>query len=222
MKTASGKVIDMPNLHQKNYFSNMDEIGDEIYVYKGFLSQEEIDPYLNMMLNKKDWLDGAQFNKPTIETFWHADFANILKKIQDEIALDGMFVDLTPSVTRYKHGKGMEEHSDDCPYCWKLREPEIVLHDHEEKRCVVYGMVLYFSKFTGGEIYYPEQGVIFSPEPGDLIMHSTGRHCKHGVKPVIDGTRYSFAPYFVKYHSESDAQEASDFWNNYKVSEIPA
>ena len=200
----------------------MEEIGDQIYVYKSFLSQEEIDPYLNMMINQKEWLDGAQFNKSTIETFGHPVFLNILNKIQDEIALEDMFVDLTPSVTKYKHGKGMEEHSDDCPYCWKLIDPKRTLRGNEDKRCVIYGMVLYFSKFTGGEIYYPEQDVVFSPEPGDLIMHSTNRHCKHGVKPVIDGTRYSFAPYFVQYHSESDAQEARNFWNNYKVAEIPA
>jgi hypothetical protein len=211
----------MTNLHQKNYFPNMEEIGDEVYVYKGFLSQEELGFYLNRILNQKDWIDGAQFNKETIETFGDSIFINILKKIQDEIALEGMFVDVTPSVTKYKHGKGMEEHSDDCPYCWKIIEPERILRSNEEKRCVVYGIVLYFSEFTGGEIYYPEQDVVFKPEPGDLIMHSTNKYCKHGVKPVTGGVRYSFAPYFVKYHSESDAQEARDFWNHYEMVEIP-
>jgi hypothetical protein len=202
-------------LHQKNFFPNMEEIGEEIYVYRKFLSQEELDFYLNIITNQKKWIDGAQFNKPTIETFSDRIFSDILKKIQDTIALEKMFLENTPGITKIKPGYGMEEHSDDCPYCWKVRDPKIKINENENKRCVLYGIVVYFSNFTGGEIYYPEQNVFFKPEPGDLVMHATSKYCKHGVKPVIEGTRYSIAPYIVKYHSESDEKEAADFWNNY-------
>lgn len=207
----------MNTFHIKHFFPNMEEIGDEIYIYKNFLSQKEIDTYLKIIINQKEWIDGAQFNKPTIETFGNNVFGNILKKIQDKVALKDMFVDFTPSITKYKDGQGMEEHSDDCPYCWKAIEPERKLVNNEGKRCVLYGIVVYFSDFTGGEIYYPEQGIMFKPDPGDLIMHSTSKYCKHGVKPVNGGTRYSMAPYIVKYHLESDAQRARDFWNNYQM-----
>lgn len=205
----------MSTFHIKHSFPNLEEIGDEVYVYKGFLSKEEISQYLTIILDQKEWIDGAQFNKPTIETFSDIAFGNILKKLQDTIALEDMFFDFTPGITKIKPGKGMEEHSDDCPYCWKIRDPEITIRDNESKRCVLYGIVIYFSEFSGGEIYYPNQGVSFKPEPGDLVMHSTKPYCEHGVKPVIDGTRYSLAPYIVQYHSESDAQKARNFWNNY-------
>ena len=193
----------------------MEEIGEEVYVYKGFLSKEELDFYLKVILKQNEWMDGAQFNKPTIETFSNPVFGNILKKIQETIALEGMFLEFTPGITKIKPENGMEEHSDDCPYCWNIRDPKIKISKNESKRCVLYGIVVYFSEFTGGEIYYPEQGVLFSPKPGDLVMHATSKYCKHGVKPVIDGVRYSMAPYIVQYHLESDKKEAIDFWNNY-------
>jgi hypothetical protein len=208
----------MSTLHTKNNFDKLDEIGDQVYVYKGFLSKEEVDKYLNIIFSQKEWIDGAQFNKQTIETFGNPIFGNILKRIQDEIVPEKMFLEFTPGVMKIKVGKGMEEHSDDCPYCWKMRDPKITINDIESKRCVVYGIVVYFSEFTGGEIYYPEQDIIFTPEPGDLIIHATNKYCKHGVKPVISGTRYSMAPYIVKYHNESDAQKAYDFWNSYTSS----
>ena len=210
-----GIPFKMSTFHVKHSFPNLEEIGDEVYVYKGFLSKEEVSKYLKIILDQKEWLDGAQFGKATIETFSNQVFGDILKKIQDNIALENMFLEFTPSVTKIKNGKGMEEHSDDCPYCWKERNPKINIQDHESKRCVLYGIVVYFSEFTGGEIYYPQQSVSFKPGPGDLVMHSTKRYCEHGVKPVIDGTRYSIAPYIVQYHSESDAQKRHDFWNSY-------
>ena len=202
-------------LHKKNHFPNMEEIGEEVYVYKGFLSKEEVDFYLKVILKQNDWIDGLPFQKPTIDFFSAPVFGNVLKKIQDTITLEDMFIEFTPGIVRMKTGKGMEEHSDDCPYCAKLKDPEKTLVGNESKRCVLYGIVVYFSEFTGGDIYYPEQGISFKPEPGDLVMHATSKYCKHGVKPVIDGTRYSVAPYIVQYHSESDKQEAIEFWNNY-------
>jgi hypothetical protein len=205
----------MSNFHVKHSFPNLEEIGDEVYVYKGFLSKEELNKYLQIILDQKEWQDGAQFSKPTIETFGNNVFGDILKKIQDTITLKDMFIEFTPGITKIKSGKGMEEHSDDCPYCWNNRDPQIIIGDKESKRCVLYGIVVYFSEFTGGEIYYPQQSLYFKPEPGDLVMHSTKRYCEHGVKPVIDGTRYTLAPYIVQYHSESDAQKTHDFWNNY-------
>ena len=208
----------MSTFHVKHSFPNLDEIGDEVYIYKGFLSKEEVNKYLKIILDQKEWTDGSKFNKPTIEAFGNDVFGDIIKKIQDNIALENMFVEFTPGISKMKQGKGMDEHSDDCPYCWnnrKNKSTQINMGDKESKRCVLYGLVVYFSEFSGGEIYYPQQSLSFSPEPGDLVMHSTKLYCEHGVKPVIDGTRYSLAPYIVQYHSESDAQKARDFWNNY-------
>jgi hypothetical protein len=56
-----------------------------------------------------------------------------------------------------------------------------------------YGVVAYFGDYTGGAIYYPEQGIEFIPEPGDLVIHIALPSHKHGVKPVDSGVRYAFS-----------------------------
>jgi hypothetical protein len=201
------------------HFEKSDEIGDQIYVYKSFLSKEEVEKYLNIIesINPERWIDGLQFEKPGSDTFSDKIFGNILKKMQDEIVPNGLFLEDTPSITRVKSGVGMSEHSDDCWHCKKIQDPSLDFPEKILKRCVKYGVVIYFSQFTGGEIYYPNQNVVFTPEPGDMIIHSTNKYCKHGVKPVIDGIRYSMAPYLVEHVKESDAQIAKEFWDNYKI-----
>lgn len=207
----------MYNDSMNNYFEKSEQIGDQIYAYRGFLSQKEVEEYLKLIESfpKEDWLDGEQFQKPGTETIGNNIFGNVLKKIQNEIVPEGLFLENTPSVTKIQDGNGMQEHSDDCPHCKKINDPSLDMPDHLMKRCVLYGMVVYFSKFTGGQIYYPEQDVMFTPEPGDLIIHSTNKYCKHGVKPVIDGIRYSMAPYIVEYVNESDKKAAEKFWAEY-------
>lgn len=199
-----------------NYFSKSQKIGDEVYVYKNFLNKEEIELYVNLAINAKEWTDGALSGKHGMKHFAHPLVGNILKRIQKEIVPDGMFLEFTTGIGKMVPGVGMVEHSDDCPHCKKINDPKLILKGEEGKRCVRYGMVVYFGEFTGGEIYYPKQGIVFSPDPGDLIIHSTSKLCKHGVKPVKTGIRYTFAPYIVEYLDDADAEKADEFWYNLK------
>ena len=141
-----------------NYFKESEQIGDQIYAYRGFLSKDEVKTYLDIITNtpKERWIDGAQFQKEGTETFGDPVFGNILKKIQEEVVPEGMFLENTPGITKIQNGNGMTEHSDDCPHCKKINDPSLDIPEHLMKRCVLYGMVVYFSEFTGGEIYYPK------------------------------------------------------------------
>lgn len=204
---------------EKNKFPGSVEIGNDIYVYKNFLAKEIIDEARDEInsIPEKDWLDGLQFNKPTIRTV-DSNFARkVLKKVQDEVVPYGLFLEGTQSINQIKVGSGMELHSDDCPHCKKIKNPSIEISDHEAKRCVLYGIVVYLSEFAGGEIYYPNQEVIFAPEPGDMIIHASSVECKHGVKPVLSGNRFVVSPYIVKYNSQEDTEKAFDFWKNYNI-----
>lgn len=203
---------------EKIFFKNAIEIGNEIYVYKNFLSLKELKE-CEIILNdakESDWIDGAQFQKPTIETCAKKEFGKILKKIQKEILPEGYYLEDTPGVNRMRLGFGMEEHSDDCPHCKKINGIDENVSDHLMKRCVLYGIVVYLTEFTGGEIYYPVQNVIFKPEPGDMIIHSTSKECKHGVKPVLSGQRCVLSPYIIKYNDIKYEKDAKEFWKNYQ------
>jgi hypothetical protein len=198
-------------------FEKLTKIGNDIYVYKNFLSKKNLEEYNYFInnINENDWIDAKQFNKPGMHTYTKPEFGKILKKINDEIMPDDIYLEGAPSINRIMPGFDMEEHVDECPHCRKIKNPDEHIGYMESKRCVLYGIVVYLSKFSGGEIYYPAQDVSFQPEPGDLIIHSTSKECKHGVRTVIDGNRYVMAPYAVKYLNEKDAMKAKTFWESY-------
>jgi hypothetical protein len=77
-----------------------------------------------------------------------------------------------------------------------------------------YGLVAYFGNFEGGEIHYPNlnsdgtphkdnedgdgKGFEYSPNRGDLVIHSAFYPYEHGVKPITSGMRYAFAVFSLK------------------------
>ena len=52
---------------------------------------------------------------------------------------------------------------------------------------------LYFNNFEGGELYYPNQNIIYKPKAGELVIHGSHDECAHGVKPVKSEVRYSYS-----------------------------
>jgi hypothetical protein len=60
---------------------------------------------------------------------------------------------------------------------------------YDLKQDPAWGVVVYFNSFTGGQIYYPLQGIEYQPIKGELLIHSSRNHCRHGVKEVISGIR---------------------------------
>ena len=76
-----------------------------------------------------------------------------------------------------------------------------------------FGAVVYLGNFTGGAIFYPginpdgtvkkdgnEQDGCFeyTPERGDLVIHSAFEPYSHGVREVESGTRYAFSIFSLK------------------------
>jgi len=69
---------------------------------------------------------------------------------------------------------------------------------------VMYGCVYYINDdFKGGELWYPNQGVEYVPEAGDLIMHPGSREYSHGVREIESGLRIS-AGSFITQKDQSD------------------
>ena len=54
-----------------------------------------------------------------------------------------------------------------------------------------FGSILYLNDdYTGGEIVYTEKNITYKPRAGTMIFHPGSLEYKHGVKKVIQGTRY--------------------------------
>lgn len=77
----------------------------------------------------------------------------------------------------------------------RVREDEILDYhsdngaSHERTHHIVYGVVLYINdNFEGGELDYWGINLSYKPRAGALVIHYGG--LRHGIKPVVNGTRY--------------------------------
>ena len=181
-------------------FENFKQLGNQIYVYENFLSKKECGDIVFL-------LDNLEENK------WISDRPDMAMRRTDrleeiifvrnkmlEIVPDGLMLGRACTATRLVSGDSWGAHSDvnDFLEIEKIASMYAEGDPYEEKNLSVYGSVVYFNKFDGGEIYYPTQGIVFSPNPGDLLIHSSSPVCFHGVKPVISEKRYSYSNYMYK------------------------
>ena len=181
-------------------FENFKQIGNQIYVYKNFLSKKECDDIVFL-------LDSLEENK------WISDRPDMIMRRTDrleeiifvrnkmlEIVPDGLILGPACTATRLVSGDSWAEHSDVHDFLEIEKNASMYVEGdpYEEKNLSVYGSVVYFNKFDGGEIYYPTQGIVYSPNPGDLVIHSSSPVCFHGVKPVISEKRYSYSNHMYK------------------------
>lgn len=83
-------------------------------------------------------------------------------------------------------GKGMGVHADNTPgLAINVDTP--------------HGMVLYINDdYEGGELYYPELGIVMKPDAGDLVIHPGTLDYAHGVTPVVSGMRYATTAFAKK------------------------
>jgi len=54
----------------------------------------------------------------------------------------------------------------------------------------VSSIVYYNNEYSGGEIVFPKQDIILTPDPGSVLIFSSYEPYQHEVKPVISGYRY--------------------------------
>lgn len=177
------------------------KIGEDIYVYENFVSSEElniINQHLNS-LNESEWYEE---NK---EIKWMARTADkeILSPIRERIVSfldEDLDLGYNTVFVRMKSGYSWGVHQDDYEFK-DLVEKAKEYVDGDMYALVdisVYGTVVYFNDFEGGEIYYPEQNIEYKPKAGDLVIHGSGFNCRHGVKPILSDVRYSYSNHISK------------------------
>jgi hypothetical protein len=178
-----------------------EKLGEDIYVYKNFLSAEEakdITDYLES-LDESYWLlDSGRENVMT-----HTRSLDIIDPIRSRIQSllsDGYFVGMSTSGTRMLPGNTWGVHTDVYDFLDILKLADLYADgmEYEEKELSFFGTVVYFNNFDGGEIFYPAQGIVYKQSPGDLVIHGSGDITAHGVKPVTGGKRYSFSSNILK------------------------
>ena len=175
-------------------FKNMEKLGENIYVYKKFLSNKE----LNEITEELNALDEEQWiiSPGREQTLAYASGIETMKYVDDKISnllIDNLYLGKNKTAVRMMPGNYWEVHTDEYEFKnVKEKSKEYVDGEpYDEEKLVNFVSIVYFSDFNGGQIYYPSQNIEYAPKPGDLIIHGSDELCQHGVKPVITGKRYS-------------------------------
>jgi hypothetical protein len=174
-------------------------IGSGIYLYENFLSEDEI---LKLVLVFDEVKNNSMFNKSLDGTYFENRISVPLPEIDfildRSTSLLGDKFSLHPnrSVNVMQEGDHWPQHSDNHDFIAK-RKLSLSLKDGEPYEIVKdtrYGLVVYFNQVEeGGELYYSHQDILYSPKPGDLLVHSAEEECIHGVNKILRGHRYSYS-----------------------------
>lgn len=169
------------------------KLSDQVYEIQNFLTKEELDQVAQFVKekDKSDWS-----NEDVQYDFWadkvlSSELINqepLFNKIYNSVSdlFVGNFELTGINMQRYMINDALGDHTDD--------------HDghtaNGEK--VVYGVVVYYNDdYEGGELKYPNLGIIHKPISGSLLLH--GGKILHGTMPVKDDTHRYISSMFVKH-----------------------
>ena len=183
-----------------NYWINkgFEKLGEDIYVYRNFLSQEEVTKYKLII---DHYVENNMWEPGTIGSFFEnkvtkeiPEFQQIRKKAIAIFEPDYKFGP-SLSATCLRNGDKWGVHADAHDFM-EIRAKSATVKDGDPHIMVddsKYGTVIYFNEFEGGDLFYPEQNISYHPNPGDMVLHSSEEICRHGVSEIISGPRYGFS-----------------------------
>lgn len=181
-----------------------EKIGEDIYVYHNFVTEEECDSILDIAksLTEEEWV--GRFNttgeghKTSNRSIDH--LIPIKKRLSDKLE-EGIYLAENISIVRMKKGATWGLHSDNHDFLDLIAASKLYTEGQEYtlEKNNIWGLVMYFNDFDGGRLFYPNQGVEYQPKRGDLVIHSSEEHCLHGVDELKSDVRYSHSNNLFNY-----------------------
>jgi predicted 2-oxoglutarate/Fe(II)-dependent dioxygenase YbiX len=93
------------------------------------------------------------------------------------------------SIVYYPTGSYNEPHADNC-----IIDNGVVTRIKDWTHT---GIIFLNDNFTGGDLVYPNQGCIFLPTIGTMIITPAGEEYIHYVNPVLSGERFTLVFRFI-------------------------
>jgi hypothetical protein len=180
-----------------NNHPNIIKIEENIWVIKNFISQETIDKYLNYINNIKEETWWERNKDWWVGKYIMIDQHSALSKESDYVIKlfkqwipNNVYVGAFGSIHRLSEGQGMFIHTDNPTEKRELYDENkniVGMTGGHNNYCIL-AAVLYLSDFNGGELFFPEIGIDYKGNPGDLVVFpGTGKRYDHGVRPVKPG-----------------------------------
>lgn len=179
---------------------NFEILGDQIYVYKNFISDSEINEVLKEAKDNKNWEVGEYF-KNTMSRYNTETVSYLQLRIQSLLG-EKYFASQSGHVVKMVKGNFWGAHTDvhDFEEIETLAAQYVEGEDFITRELSVFGTIVYYQlPKIGGGLYYPKQNIEYMPSPGDLVIHGSGDYCEHGVSEIVDGERYSTSGYIYKH-----------------------
>lgn len=164
--------------------TNFIKLHDMVWIYKNFLSLDECQDTIEKIEN-------GEFHSVTPNGANQIKFnSNFIREkinliINDKNTFQG-------SISSYNTPAGVfwKAHTD-------LSGPTDQKYEKQS------GIVGYLNKFDGGELLFPDYGIVIKPEPGDLLIHHAS--CYHSVALTKSEKRLTYTSELVKLKDELSA-----------------
>ena len=175
------------------------KLGEDIYVYNNFMSDDECNTMCKIVENIEDdkWISIAGQERSLKQIEEITSIHDRIKSILDK----EVYLGSDKGIVRMRKGAVGKRHSDSNDFLHQ-REVSARLKDGEDFKLVeniISALILYFNDFEGGDLYYAAQGISYKPKRGDLVIHSSEKHCMHQVNEVLSEFRYSHSNHFFNY-----------------------
>lgn len=172
-------------------------LSPDIYEVEDFVSIEQQEEVLNYCknLDESEWWNSKEGLGDNEEENYKNGFfygRQKLGKLPDVFSqihqnLNSLFLQNllmhSLALQRHKDNKPMAVHKD--------------YHTYDPNFYVRYGVVVYYNDdYAGGEISYPDLGIVHKPKARSLVLH--GGNILHGTMPVTDGTHRYFSTTFAR------------------------
>lgn len=168
-------------MHQSKI--NIIKHSDGVYEFKDFLPEEIRIGLLKKAEVDKDWRTLYKGNtvKNMTSDLWSK--MKIVYKNIETFFTNVHLIDPSSNLRRLQFEEFMRPHVDGSGY-----------KDPENNKKIAFGVAIYLNdNFEGGELIYPEIGLVVTPKAGSMIIHDAS--LKHQVFPVCSGERYSITTF---------------------------
>ena len=154
-----------------------------IYVLENFISPEDIITLRNYIENADFVLsDYGVHEFPLAALHFSGEVATLMQGYRDKAALileEAFDCSVTrseiASLTKYATGQNLNEHADKICESWRDLSTSMYYNDD----------------YTGGELFFSQYDLSFTPKAGMMIYFPAGGNYAHGVTEVTSGNRYA-------------------------------
>lgn len=178
-------------------------LGDNIFVYNNFMTEAECDAIVEYLelLDESDWWRPHPEPRFKVKDEKAIDSLNDIRKRVQSILSDGYGVGKNTNPHKLLKGTSRYKHEDNHEFL-PAREALLQYVDGSEfdyADDIDLGMYVFFNNFDGGDFNYENQGIVYHPLKGDLILHGAEEDCAHSTSEILSEKYYAWPNHI--YHS---------------------